>query len=116
MKIPQVPFEMKAHPGTMEKLNHLGIAQGKERFEVSKLHAGDIGVVAKLRHSHTNDTLSAAGRPVTLTPIEFPAAEIALAVKGKTRSDEDKLGEVLPKLHEEVQFRAHSKFCHLRDF
>ncbi len=90
-----------AERDTTEKLNHLGIAQGKERFEVGKLHAGDIGVVAKLKHSHTNDTLSAVSRPVTLAPIEFPNADIALAVKGKTRSDEDKLGEVLPKLHEE---------------
>ncbi|MFV2006340.1 MAG: elongation factor G [Longimicrobiales bacterium] len=85
----------------MEKLNHLAIAQGKERFEVSRLHAGDIGVVAKLKHSHTNDTLAAPSRPVTLTRIDFPNADIALAVKGATRADEDKLGEVMAKLHEE---------------
>ena len=48
-----------------EKLNHLSIPLGKERLEVPRLHAGDIGVVAKLKHSHTNDTLSAAGRPLT---------------------------------------------------
>ena len=38
--------------------NHLSIAQGKERIEVPRLHAGDIGCVAKLRNTHTNDTLS----------------------------------------------------------
>src|SRR5215208_2677627 len=42
----------------VEKLNHLSIAQGKERTEIGKLHAGDIGCVAKLRNTHTNDTLS----------------------------------------------------------
>jgi elongation factor G len=84
-----------------EKLNHLSIPLGKERVEVAKLHAGDIGVVAKLRHTHTNDTLCAKGRPVRLEPIKFPPADIAVAIKGVTRADEDKLGEVLPKLHEE---------------
>ena len=87
--------------GDTEKLNHLSIAMGKDRFEVSKLHAGDIGVVAKLKHSHTNDTLAAPGRPVVLKKIALPTPEIAVAIKGTARHDEDKLGEVLPKLHEE---------------
>ncbi|MGD8321342.1 MAG: elongation factor G, partial [Gemmatimonadota bacterium] len=84
-----------------EKLNHLSIPLGKERVEVSTLHAGDIGVVAKLKHTHTNDTLCTKERPVALERIQFPSADIAIAIKGETRNDEDKLGEVLPKLHEE---------------
>ena len=87
--------------GTTEKLNHLSIAMGKDRFEVAKLHAGDIGVVAKLKHSHTNDTLTSPSRPVVLEKIDLPKPEIAVAIKGTARHDEDKLGEVLPKLHEE---------------
>ena len=90
-----------AESGALEKLNHLSIAMGKDRFEVSKLHAGDIGVVAKLKHSHTNDTLASADRPVVLEKIALPTPEIAVAIKGTARHDEDKLGEVLPKLHEE---------------
>jgi hypothetical protein len=42
-----------------EKLAHLSIPQGRERVEVDALRAGDIGVVAKLKDTHTNDTLSA---------------------------------------------------------
>ena len=84
-----------------EKLNHLSIPMGKERFEVPTLHAGDIGVVAKLKHTHTNDTLCARGAPVSLEKIRFPRADISIAIRGVTRADEDKLGEVLPKLHEE---------------
>jgi elongation factor G len=90
-----------ASDGQPEKLNHLSIPQGKERFEVSTLHAGDIGVVAKLKHTHTNDTLCNPGKRIALEKIQFPSADIAIAIKGVTRSDEDKLGEVLPKLHEE---------------
>src|SRR6185503_824667 len=39
-----------------EKLAHLSVPLGKERQEVLRLHAGDIGVVAKLKDTHTNDT------------------------------------------------------------
>ncbi len=87
--------------GTTEKLNHLSIAMGKDRFEVDKLHAGDLGVVAKLKGAHTNDTLCDMSRPVVLEKIAFPKPEIAVAIRGEERGDEDKLGEVLPKLHEE---------------
>ena len=84
-----------------ERLNHLAIPMGKERMEVEALHAGDIGVVAKLKSTHTNDTLSSAARPVTISGIKLPPADISVAVKGVSRADEDKLGEVLNKLHEE---------------
>jgi elongation factor G len=92
---------VNASDGATEKLNHLSIPQGKERVEVARLHAGDIGVVAKLKHTHTNDTLCTKDRPVALRTIEFPKADIAIAIRGATRNDEDKLGEVIPKLHEE---------------
>ncbi|MBI4545586.1 MAG: elongation factor G [Gemmatimonadetes bacterium] len=84
-----------------EKLAHLSIAQGKERLEVLRLHAGDLGVVAKLKNTHTNDTLTSAERPLTLEPIPFPQPDIAVAVRAASRSDEDKIGTGLHKLHEE---------------
>lgn len=86
---------------TAEKLAHLAIPQGRERVEVSRLHAGDIGVVAKLKSSHTNDTLTMQDRPVVLQQINFPEPDIALAVRAASRSDEDKIGVGLAKLHEE---------------
>jgi elongation factor G len=84
-----------------EKLAHIAIPQGKERLEVPQLHAGDIGVVAKLKNSHTNDTLTLQERPVVLQQINFPEADLALAVRAASRSDEDKIGIGLAKLHEE---------------
>src|SRR6185503_12819992 len=53
------------------------------------------------KHTHTNDTLCLKDRPLQLERIEFPKPDIAIAIKGLTRNDEDKLGEVLPRLHEE---------------
>jgi len=92
---------VNASDGDVEKLNHLSIGLGKDRVEVPRLHAGDIGVVAKLKHTHTNDTLCAPGERIALEKISFPRPDIAVALKGATRNDDDKLGEVLPRLHEE---------------
>ena len=84
-----------------EKLAHLSIPLGKERLEVTKLHAGDIGVVAKLKDTHTNDTLTTQDRPVVLQAINFPDADVSLAIRAASRGDEDKIGTALHKLHEE---------------
>jgi elongation factor G len=87
--------------GLSEKLNHVAIPLGRERLEVPRLHAGDIGVVAKLKGTTTNDTLSSPGRPLTLEKIEFPQPDVSVAMRGATRADEDKIGEALQKLHDE---------------
>jgi elongation factor G len=84
-----------------EKLNHLSVQQGKERFEVAELQAGDIGSVAKLRNTHTGDTFSLRDAPVRLPPIPFPEAIASAAVVVKQRGEEDKLAAGLHKLHEE---------------
>ena len=85
----------------MEKLNHLSVAQGKERIEINKLHAGDIGCVAKLRNTHTNDTLSSRQHPVRLPLISFPEGTIQMAVHAANRADEEKLQAGLHRLHDE---------------
>jgi elongation factor G len=92
---------VNASDGQTEKLNHLSVPLGKERIEVAKLHAGDIGVIAKLKHTHTNDTLCTKGKQIELERIQFPSADIAIAIKGAQRADDDKLGEILPRIREE---------------
>jgi elongation factor G len=84
-----------------EKLNHLCAALGKERIEIAELHAGDIGAVAKLRDTHTNDTLSSKEVGLVLPKIPFPEPVITLAIEVKQRGEEDKLSTALHKLHEE---------------
>jgi elongation factor G len=84
-----------------EKLNHLSVAQGKDRLEIPRLHAGDIGCVAKLRNTHTNDTLSTRAHPVRMPAIEFPEGQISLAVHATNRGDEEKLQLGLHRLHDE---------------
>jgi len=93
---------------TMEKLNHLSVAQGKERVEVPRLCAGDIGCVAKLRSTHTNDTLSTREHPVRLPAIGFPEPLFELAVHAAARADEEKLQAGLHRVHEEdPTFQTH---------
>jgi elongation factor G len=84
-----------------EKLNHLAVAQGRERIEVPRLRAGDIGCVAKLKSTHTNDTLSTRAHPVRLPQIDFPAALVEMAIHAVNRADEEKLQAGLHRLHDE---------------
>ena len=87
--------------GVTEKLNHLSVSQGRDRTEVPRLFAGDIGCVAKLRNTHTNDTLSTREHPVRLPAIDFPEPLVQLAVHAAARADEEKLQAGLHKLHDE---------------
>jgi len=88
-------------------VTHLAIPEGADRLEVGVLHAGDIGVVAKLKITHTGDTLASESRPLRLQPIEWPEPDIAVAVAPTSRGDEDRLSTGLARLHEEdPTFRA----------
>src|SRR6266704_3190376 len=84
-----------------EKLNHLCVTSGKDRTEIAELRAGDIGAVAKLRDTHTNDTLSTRETPIVLRKIPFPEPVITEAIEVKQRGEEEKLSTGLHKLHEE---------------
>lgn len=85
----------------VEKLGHLSVPLGKERVEVQTLHAGDIGCVAKLRNTHTNDTLSTREHPIRLPAITFPESVVHFAVSAAARGEEEKLQQGLHRLHDE---------------
>ncbi len=92
----------------VEKMNHLAVPQGRDRIEVPVLHPGDIGCVAKLHNTHTNDTLSTKAHPVRLPQIEFPEPLVTFAVKASSRNDEEKLQQGLHRLHDEdPTFQTH---------
>lgn len=91
-----------------EKMSHLAVPQGKERIEVPFLHPGDIGCVAKLKNTHTNDTLSTREHPVRLPSIEFPEPRVVYAVHALARGEEEKLQQGLHRLHDEdACFQTH---------
>ncbi|HZY10157.1 MAG TPA: elongation factor G [Bacteroidota bacterium] len=84
-----------------ERISQLYIMNGKERKEVGKLFSGDIGAVVKLKDTHTNNTLSSKTFSVILPPIKFPEPVISLAIRAKSKGDEDKIATGLHSLHEE---------------
>ncbi len=84
-----------------EKMAHLSVPNGSEREEVGRLHAGDIGVVAKLDDTHTGDTLSSPDRPVTLPGVRWPEPDVAEAVMPSSKGQEDRLANGLARLREE---------------
>ncbi|KPK83232.1 MAG: hypothetical protein AMS25_00395 [Gemmatimonas sp. SM23_52] len=92
---------LNATRGGSEKLGHPAVPQGKDREEVNELMPGDIGIVAKLRDTHTGDTLCSESQPLVLAGIKLPEADISIAVRPAQRGDEEKISTGLHKLHEE---------------
>src|SRR5690606_145060 len=87
--------------GRDERIGQLFILKGKENIAVNELSAGDIGAVAKLQETNTNDVLSVKGATVTAKGIEFPKPVMTMAVQPLAKGDEDKIGSGLARLAEE---------------
>lgn len=92
---------INSQTGATERLHHLFIMDGKSRTPVEKLVAGDIGATLKLKDTYTNQTLHQKGYDVTIEPIEYPEPRIHTAVVAQSKNDDDKIGEVLQKIHQE---------------
>ena len=92
---------INSQTGATERLNQLFIMDGKTRTPVERLVAGDIGATLKLKDTYTNQTLHAKGFDVTVTPIAFPEPRIRTAVIAKSKNDDEKIGEVLQRIHQE---------------
>ncbi len=84
-----------------ERVGQLYLMRGKEQLPTQTVVAGDIGAVAKLQETVTNDTLSTADHPVQLKPITFPAPLYRASIVAKTKSDLEKIGTALHRLVEE---------------
>lgn len=84
-----------------ERLGTLYVQRGKDQEAVSELAAGDIGVVPKLAHTATGDTLCAREQPLVLPPIEFPNPVYSMSVRPVSKAAVDKLGPSLQRLIEE---------------
>lgn len=87
--------------GAVERIHQLFIMDGKTRQPVEKLIAGDIGATLKLKDTFSNQTLHAKGHDITIKPIEFPEPRIRTAVIARSKNDDEKIGEVLQRIHHE---------------
>lgn len=84
-----------------ERIGQLFIMKGKENIPVSEIKAGDIGAVAKLQETNTNDVLSVKGASVVPKGIKFPKPVMTMAVRPRAKGDEEKIGSGLARLAEE---------------
>lgn len=84
-----------------ERFGHLLVLEGKTQVHVSEIGAGDFGAVAKLKDTHTGDTLGDRATRSAIPPIEFPEPVLAYAITPRSRSDEDRIGPAMQRLRDE---------------
>ncbi|MBI1939395.1 MAG: elongation factor G [Ignavibacteriales bacterium] len=92
---------VNTHKEKTERLGQIFVLNGRNRKEITKLGAGDIGAVVKLKDSHTGDTLCSKNFTVLVPEIHYPEPVIRFAVKPKAKGDEDKISAALHTAHEE---------------
>jgi elongation factor G len=92
---------LNATRGAQERLGHLVVPQGKTQNTVPEIKAGDLGAVAKLKDTRTNDTLADKAAGLTFAPIVFPEPVLSYAIEPKSRGDEDKISTAMHRLEEE---------------
>jgi elongation factor G len=84
-----------------ERLGHLLALQGKTQTHVPELKGGDLGAVAKLKDTRTNDILGDKASNIRFAEIKFPEPVLAYAIEPKSRGDEDKISSAMQRLREE---------------
>ncbi len=87
--------------GNTERLNQIFSMDGKNRNNVERLSAGDIGATLKLKDTNTNQTLHAKELDVAIKPIEFPSHRMRVAIVAKEKNDEEKMAEALKDIQME---------------
>lgn len=87
--------------GTDEKPGKLYLLQGNKPIEVTELHAGDIGAIAKLTATVTGDTLSTKAAQIIYPKTELSVPYTYMRYEAKTKGDEDKISQALSKIGQE---------------
>lgn len=86
--------------GDSEKMAHIYVMNGKKQTEVDELCCGDIGMVAKLTGTNTNDTLT-WNKEMEFAHIGYPTAYYAKAMIPVSTKDEGKISQSIVKMLEE---------------
>ena len=86
--------------GDAEKFAHIYTIKGKKQVEVEELACGDIGMVAKLNNTNTNDTLT-WNKDLAYAPITFPTPYMVKVMIPVSKGDEGKISQSITKMVEE---------------
>ena len=92
--------------GTTEKMAHIYTMRGKKQTEVTSLCCGDIGMIAKLAGTNTNDTLTVSS-DFEYRKIAFPHPYYTMAITPAAKGDEDKISTGIARLLEEDKTLAY---------
>ncbi len=87
--------------GANEKMAHIYMLRGKKQTEVDSLSCGDIGMIAKLSATNTNDTLTAGAADLHYAKISYPTPYYSMSIVPAAKGDEDKISQGISKLLEE---------------
>ncbi|MCZ6539119.1 MAG: elongation factor G [Chloroflexi bacterium] len=87
--------------GENERVGQVYRPAGKETEPVDEVIRGDIGVISRLSHTQTFDTLCDKATEVKLAGIDLPSPVFALAVTPSTPADLDKMADSLARITEE---------------
>ncbi len=86
--------------GDNEKMAHLYIMKGKKQTEVDELACGDIGMVAKLNNTNTNDTLT-WNSDFAYSKITYQTPYYGQTMIPASTADESKISQSITKMCEE---------------
>jgi elongation factor G len=78
-----------------ERVGQIFVLNGKTRTAAADLGPGDIGATVKLKDTHTGNTLCSPKRIVTLPKVKYPTPNIHVALKLRTKGEEDKMASGL---------------------
>ena len=92
---------LNTRSGAKERFGHLVKIEGKKQSPVSSATVGEVVAVAKLKTTHTGDTLCDPKHPVVLAPLTEFSPAISFALEAKKRGEEDKAVQGLLRLAEE---------------
>ncbi|MFW5770417.1 MAG: elongation factor G [Spirochaetota bacterium] len=92
---------LNSNKNEKERISKLHTTIGHTNEDVSKLVAGDIGVVIKLEKTATGDTLCDSKHPVILPLIRLPHPVFSYAVESAKKGDEDKIGQIFSRITDE---------------
>ena len=84
-----------------ERVGHLLRLEGKKTVQVPSASVGEIVALAKLKDTHSGDTLADPSRAVSFRAFESFNPAISFAIAAKKRGDEDKAVQGLLKLAQE---------------
>jgi len=87
--------------GSAERVTQIYTLQGKTRVDLASVMAGDVGALVKLKGTHTGNTLSSKGEAISIVPAEYPNPVMDVAIRSKSKGDEEKIASGLAKLREE---------------